>query len=53
MHEYKSCDQGVQMKSKEVSSLREVNLLLKKGWRIYKIEKGKQERETVFWMVKD
>lgn len=39
------------MKSKETSSLKEVNKLLEIGWKIYRIEE--KERKIIFWLFKD
>lgn len=39
------------MKSKETSSLKEVNKLLEIGWKIYMIEE--KGRENIFWLLKD
>lgn len=39
------------MKSKETSSVNEVNRLIKEGWRIYKTEK--KEGKIIFWLIKD
>lgn len=39
------------MKSKETSSVKEVNKLLERGWRIYRIEE--KERKIIFWLLKD
>lgn len=40
------------MKSKETESIKEVNKLLKKGWRIYKVENDKVQK-IIFWLIKD
>ena len=39
------------MKSKETSSVKEVNKLLERGWRIYRIDE--KERKIIFWLLKD